>query len=95
MPLPGSRGFEWRTVLGLCVVPASISKDGALIQSVAAAQCGAGAGAGAGAGTGAGAAAGHWLWTRGGQLRWSEGCRKCVQSSGTNQPLQLGFCKVG
>ena len=89
MPLPGSRGFEWRTVLGLCVVPASVTWDGALIQSVAAAQCGAGAGAGQVA------EAGHWLWTHGGQLRWSEGCRKCVQSSGTNQPVQLGFCKVG
>ena len=40
------------------------------------------------------AAAGHWIWTEAGQLVWSEGCQKCVQSHGFNTPVFMRFCQV-
>ena len=40
------------------------------------------------------AAAGHWIWTEAGQLVWSEGCQKCVQSHKFNTPVHMHFCLV-
>ena len=86
VPLPGRGGdgerhFELRTRRGWCVVPGAVSHEGAVRDSVKAVrQCE--------------EAAGHWVWTGAGQLRWTEGCHKCVQSLKFNHPVQFKFCKV-
>ena len=37
---------------------------------------------------------GHWIWSEQGQLKWSKGCSKCVQSYKFNTPVQFDFCQV-
>ena len=75
-----SKAFRWKTRQSQCVVPGSVIHDGVAQDSVKPVSCE--------------EAEGHWIWTEAGQLVWSEGCQKCVQSHKFNTPVHMHFCEV-
>ena len=78
-----SKAFRWKTRKGQCVVPGQVIHDGVTQNSIKPVKC-----------DSEKANRGHWLWTEAGQVIWSEGCQKCIQSHKWNTPVQMHFCQV-
>ena len=86
VPVPNSdqsKAFRWKSRQGQCVVPGQVTHDGELQDSIKPVNC-----------DSEEAIRGHWLWTEAGQVIWSEGCQKCVQSHKFNTPVHMHFCQV-
>ena len=86
VPVPNSdqsKAFRWKSRQGQCVVPGQVTHDGELRDSIKPVNC-----------DSEEAIRGHWLWTEAGQVIWSEGCQKCIQSHKFNTPVHMHFCQV-
>ena len=86
--------FQWRTIEGGYIVPGQTLHEGVYKDSLVLNTT---------------SEEGFWTWTTEGQVRWSEGwegqqhtsnidkipkgCRKCVTSLKSNQPVTITFCE--
>jgi len=76
----GQNHFYWKNKENKCIIPGKVNHEGKEKDSLKVVKdCG--------------EFAGHWIQTAAGQLMWSEGCNKCVQSFKFNTPVQFEFCK--
>jgi len=69
--------FEWKTLEGGYIVPGTTIHEDIIKDTLVINET----------------SVGFWIWEANGQLRWSEGCRKCVTSMKFNQPIGIELCK--